>query len=155
MQEIYILLGEILEISQIIEYNLALLIKYNEYIERLKCDKRIKRSDLFGKDVDKMHNQLLSGTLGQIINKVKEINVFSSESIDKLYKVLNERNNLVHRFFKDNNFSTIERFGQKYNKILQNLDLTLNNMKDINNKLCDIINGQQMEFSNLYKNCKF
>ena len=30
MQEIYILLGEILEISQIVEYNLALLIKYRE-----------------------------------------------------------------------------------------------------------------------------
>ncbi|MBQ8749976.1 MAG: hypothetical protein IJZ29_06035 [Clostridia bacterium] len=152
MQEIYLLVGEIIEVSQVIEYNLVLVIKYSEYIKKFKGKGNITHKDfmLFEKEVQKMHNGLLSSTLGQIINKVKEIDIFNSESIEKLFSLLKTRNDLVHKFFKDNNFNEIERFSNKYNQIVASLGAVLKNMQDINAKLCDIINGQQIEFSNLF-----
>ena len=53
--------------------------------------------------------------------------------------------------FKDNNFNQIERFGKRYGEIVQSLGEKLRSMQEINFKLCEIINGQQIEFSNLLK----
>ena len=155
MQEIYCLVGEIVEASQVIEYNLALIIKYSEFIGKLKEKGRGKRSENviagFEREVDAMHKEISNFTLGQIINKVRDLGIFSTSSIDKLYKLLNFRNSLVHRFFKDNNFNQIERFGKRYGEIVQSLGEKLRSMQEINFKLCEIINGQQIEFSNLLK----
>lgn len=155
MQEVYLLVGEILEVSQVIEYNLALVIKYSEYINKLKKINKVVKRDFanFEKDVEILHSQLMSSTLGQIITKVKEVGVFSAESIDKLYNLLKERNYLVHKFFKVNNFNEIPRFSNKYNGILQCLNDMLINMQVINSKLYNIIKSQQIEFSNLMNKC--
>ena len=153
MQEIYCLVGEIVEASQVIEYNLALIIKYSEFIGKLKVKGRGKKGESvvagFEKEVEAMHKEISNFTLGQIINKVKDLGIFSLSSIDKLYKLLNFRNSLVHRFFKDNNFNQIERFSKRYGTLMQNLGEKLRSMQAINFKLCEIINGQQIEFTNL------
>lgn len=153
MQEVYCLVGELVEVSQVIEYNLALIIKYSEFIGRLKANGKNSAKKLpdFEKEVDAMHKEISGFTLGQIINKVKSLEIFSSASVDKLYTLLNFRNSLVHRFFKDNNFNQIERFGAKYNAITRNLGEKLVSMQEINYKLCEIIKGQQVEFSNLIR----
>lgn len=153
MQEIYLALGEIVEVSQVIEYNLATLIKYNEYIKKFKENHKLSKRDYdsFFEEVEVMYTELNSSTLGQIINKLKEVDIFNSSSIQKLYDLLKERNYLVHRFFKDNNFNEIKVYSQKYNDICKRLQTTFLNMQDINYKLCEIIKGMQIEFSNISK----
>ena len=153
MQEIYLALGEIVEVSQVIEYNLATLIKYNEYIKKFKDNHKLSKRDYdnFFEEVEVMYTELNSSTLGQIINKLKEVDIFNSSSIQKLYDLLKERNYLVHRFFKDNNFNEIKVYSQKYNDICKRLQTTFLNMQDINYKLCEIIKGMQIEFSNISK----
>lgn len=150
MQEIYCLIGEIVEISQVIEYNLALTIKYNEYINFYKSKKN-NDVETFEKEVGSLHKEMSTFTLGQLIHKVKEVDIFTSASIDKLFKLLSFRNELVHNYFKVNNFSILERFSTQYRKIIENLSENLTNMQMINKKLCEIIKSQQIEFSNLYK----
>ena len=153
MQEIYCLVGEIVETSQVIEYNLALIIKYSEFISKMKTGgkKSLNMIGNFEKEVEAMHKEISNFTLGQIIKKVRDLDIFNATSVDKLYKLLNFRNNLVHRFFKDNDFNQIERFGKEYGEIVHNLYGKLHSMQEVNFKLCDIINGQQIEFSNLLK----
>jgi hypothetical protein len=87
MEEIYNLIGEILEIVQYIEWNIVVL-------ACRECDE----------DSDELWGEMQTMTLGQVIKKAQQIEVFDEDNIEELEYILNKRNYLVHRYFKDQDF---------------------------------------------------
>ena len=89
IDELYCLIGEILENAQYIEWNLAVLI----------CKSNKVKSAF---NVEEFFDSMQSSTMGQIIRKAEEIKIFSNEDLTELKYILTKRNYLAHHFFKKN-----------------------------------------------------
>ena len=125
IDELYHLVGEIFEVAQYIEWNIALI----------ACKSRkLNVEDLFKKMQDM--------TMGQVINYAKKVEYFAEEDISELEYILDKRNYIAHQFFKINDIvkhkendvfiknkigeleNILERF-QNFNKALSNFYKTL------------------------------
>lgn len=89
INELYCLIGEILEVAQYIEWNLAVLICKSN---------RIKAAT----NEDELFDSMQTSTMGQIIGEAEKIKIFSNEDIKELKYILMKRNYLAHQFFKKN-----------------------------------------------------
>ena len=85
INELYCLVGEILENAQYIEWNIALIVSKSHNIDA---------TNLF----ENMQNM----TMGQIIGYAKKVEFFEVSDIEELEYILNKRNYLAHQFFKKN-----------------------------------------------------
>ena len=85
INELYCLVGEILENAQYIEWNIALIVSKSHNVEA---------TNLF----ENMQNM----TMGQIIGYAKKVEFFEESDIEELEYILNKRNYLAHQFFKKN-----------------------------------------------------
>lgn len=85
INELYGLFGEIFEIAQYIEWNIALISSKSQFN---------KAKNIF-EDMQEM-------TMGQIVNIAREVEYFENEDIEELEYILNKRNYLAHQFFKQN-----------------------------------------------------
>lgn len=130
MDEIYKKIGEVVELSQYIEHNLV----------AINCN--CKFGKVSQEEIDKLYNESVNSTLGTALNELRQSRVIDRESLDYLYSVLNDRNIMVHRFFKDHDFN--KNKSKKYLRdAIEYLSDKLKLMQDINDWLCDIIDEQK------------
>lgn len=103
-QEIYSLVGRIIELVQNIEYLLVDGIKmskilniYNKYnFVSYNYYKKIEQ------DIKELTDEMENMTFGKIINLVRTYEVLASDDIEYLESILSKRNQLVHKYFKYN-----------------------------------------------------
>lgn len=112
INELYGLFGEIFEIAQYIEWNIALISSKSQYN---------KAKNMF-EDMQEM-------TMGQIVNIARRVEYFENEDIEELEYILNKRNYLAHQFFKQNdivkhkeNYEFIDNKIRELNNILNRFD---------------------------------
>ena len=95
--------GFIMQLSQMIEYNLLNILAGNKYLDGIEelsiydfngYDKAAKDSN----DVLKYNNE---STLGKLLNKAVKEGIFTDNFIKVLEKVVEKRNYYTHQFFKD------------------------------------------------------
>ena len=110
INELYCLIGEILENAQYIEWNLAVLICKSNRIKTT-----LNEEELF--------DSMQTSTMGQIIGDAEKINIFSDEDLTELKYILMKRNYLAHHFFKKNDIVKHQ-----------------NNTGFLNNKICELRN---------------
>jgi len=55
-------------------------------------------------EAEELRESLSDKTLGAVINTVKKYNALNDNQLEELEKILRKRNNLVHHFFKENDF---------------------------------------------------
>ncbi|MDE6060890.1 MAG: hypothetical protein K2G31_05410 [Clostridia bacterium] len=85
IDQLYELFGEIFEVAQYIEWNVALIVSKSH---------NMTADDLF----EKMQYM----TLGQIVGYARNVEFFSDSDIEELEYILDKRNYLAHQFFKQN-----------------------------------------------------
>lgn len=144
MKRIYTLIGEIIKNTQYVEYNLALMIRCHTILKEFEKSNTID-IDLFNSVVEeasKIAYDLQYMTLGEIIYKVKNTRWLKLDEVNKLEKVLKNRNYLVHQYFKKHDVE--EGKGEDFIlKEIKYLDDILYNIRDVNDFLVKIVLRQQ------------
>lgn len=112
MKKIYTLVGKIIEIVQYLEHNLCVAIELDKIVcdldNEFYVDNNVIEKAL--KEANKLRNRMQSMSFGRIMKIVIKEDFLEQDIIDKLGKILQQRNLLVHRFFKDSNLKkAIER----------------------------------------------
>lgn len=112
MDNIRYLLGRIIEVVQYIEYNLSVALAYDATIKGLEQEKA-KKGFVDGKAklaIATRANELRASastmTFGALIATVSQANIMEKKDLDELEDILKTRNQLVHQFFKMNDFET-------------------------------------------------
>lgn len=147
MEKLYILIGQIIENAQYVEWNLALMLRCHTILKEFEdCDTiPLSVFENVIKDAEDLSYELSHQTLGEILRRVKETRLLKLNDILKLEKVLKERNKLVHQYFKKQDFnSTIN-----ITKEISYLEEILQNMHQVNVILADIINEQERQINSI------
>lgn len=144
MKRIYEMIGEIIKNTQYIEFNLALMIRCHTILKEFEKTDTID-IELFKSVVEeasKISYELQYMTLGEILRKVKNTRWLKLDEVNKLEKVLKDRNYLVHQYFKKHDVE--EGKGETFilNE-LRYLDGILDNIKVVNDILVRIVIKQQ------------
>ncbi len=139
-------IGFIVNLSQMVEYNLANILAFNDMFKKAKgVDSSSQHLDIqaFAKEANTWYEKLQTKPLGCIIGYAKEANFFKDEAIDKFKWICEERNFVIHRLFKEDlKLKHIETDPSFYFDRLENL---INEMYLMNNELCNIFNDLKKE----------
>ena len=125
MDEIYKLLGRILKTVQYIEWNLSLL------VAKTKGNPEITDENYLFRSMQEM-------TLGEIVSKARKTEIFSKDTLDKLENILNERNYLVHQFFKRTDFQDEINDEEEKAYAIKRLTEDLSSFKEFNEWLSNV-----------------
>lgn len=142
MNRIYNIIGQIIENSQYIEWNLALMLRCDTILKEFEETNTIplSRFESVMKEAENLAYELGHMTLGEIVRLVKETNQLSINEIEGLEKVLRTRNYLVHQYFKKHNIEEEKNNPIFIEKEINYLTNILNNMVQINSILAKIVN---------------
>ncbi len=116
INELYGLFGEIFEIAQYIEWNIALISSKSQFN---------KAKNIF-EDMQEM-------TMGQIVNIARGVEYFENEDIEELEYILNKRNYLAHQFFKQNDIVKHKENYKFIDNKIRELNNILNRFEKFNN----------------------
>jgi hypothetical protein len=89
-------------------------------------------------------------TMGQILFKVKQVKMFATSDVKCLEAVLNSRNAIVHKNFKDNSFNDKNWRNPNFiTKRESELLAILNEVIRINVAICQITDRQKQEYATM------
>lgn len=151
MERIYQLIGEIIEGTQYIEWNLALMMRYQTILKQFEKTSTIplKEFEQSQKKAEELAEEMQTMTLGEIIYLIRQMNTLNYQELGQLKEVLHNRNYIVHQYFKTidieqicNNQILWENEYQKLSKISQLI-------KAVNQILVRIINHQEEEYKSI------
>lgn len=100
-EKIFILIGELIELIQYIEWNLCIEL-----------------------DIDGLGKY----TLGQIKNMIIEEEIFEDDTADELVNILERRNDLIHKYFKRLDF---EKHSDNYSFLVNQFNYLSNFLKQV------------------------
>ena len=151
MEKIYQLIGQIIENSQYIQWNLALILRCNTILKEFERTNSIplSRFENVLQEADELADELSRMTLGEIIHRVKEIERLRGEDIEQLERVLRTRNYLVHQYFKKHNIEEEKQDANFINNEVKYLETILQKMYEVNSVLVEIINFEQAQLSTI------
>lgn len=139
MLEIYQKVGKIIEISQYIEWNLALLIRLRTVLRAF--DKNgtlpVDRYAAIEEQAKVFNVEMQNMTLGEIIGVVRTANIFAEDILSLLRKALGDRNDVVHKLFKQIDTARLKE-AEYVNRIFTYLNGVLENMYRVNNLVADV-----------------
>ena len=95
LEELWGKVGFIVNLSQMIEYNLANILAFSEILRDLF------EYNTFVSKANNLYDELSKRTFGYGLKRAKEINFFTEDSLKRLHKICAERNFVVHHLFKD------------------------------------------------------
>lgn len=149
MEHLWGKVGYIVQLSQMIEYNLAnilaldellrefkeadsmYLFEYNEYVER----------------ANKWYKKLEKNTFGFGLKRAKDVEFFNSEVQGRLEYICEERNFVVHRMFKEDLF--FKHLESDPGFYYDRLEKLIEEMYQINENLNQIVTKQKEEFQSI------
>ena len=142
--------GFIVNLSQMIEYNLSNILAFDEILREFE-DKEsmtiLEFNDLTTK-ANEWYKKLQSKPLGNILKRVKEVEFFSIDTIERIKAMCEERNYVVHQLFKEDlKLKYLKTDPSYYFERLENL---IEEMYSINNDLSDILEKQKNEYKLIY-----
>ena len=153
MREIYCLLGQIVETAQYIEYNLALMIRLNEVLKEFYRRGAVSIDEYEYWEIEEearyLQDQLNNMTMGNILNMVRRVRLFSYGEAEVLKRVLENRNAIIHRFFKDDDFGANAENPAFINGKKRRLREILSEMKTVNAGLCEVVRMLRLEYESI------
>ena len=107
---IYYLVGKIIENVQDIEYNLIEGTKIARILNVFERHKKVSPTYFHKIEMDtkRLVDEMVNMTFGQLMGIVRQNEFLSSDDMDYLESLLSKRNQLVHQYFKYN------EMNQKY-----------------------------------------
>lgn len=143
-------IGFIVNLSQMIEYNLANILGLNEILsafDEIDSINFIDYNDLV-KKTNKWYEKLTKKELGKLQGFIEEKNIFTKDFINEIDHIREERNYFIHHIFKDDLFSKeFQNNPKQYILRLQNL---VDRMNEINLEICSIFENMKKEVKSIY-----
>jgi len=138
--------GFIVELSQMVEYNLANILAFDEILREFeeRDSVFVIEYNEFAESANKWYKDLSGMSLGKILKRAREIQFFTKESEDLLAQAIEKRNYVVHQLFKEDlkekHLENDPTFY--YDKLEETIDL----LHSINESLIGIFKRQKNEF---------
>lgn len=143
-------IGFIVNLSQMIEYNLANILGLNEILSafnEIETMNNVDYNELVKKS-NKWYETLIKKELGTLQNFIKQKNIFTEDFINEIDHLRKERNYFIHHIFKDDLFSKeFQNYPKQYIPRLQDL---IGRMNEANNILCKIFSNMKKEVKLIY-----
>lgn len=138
--EIYTLVGKIIEGVQTIEYLLVDGIKMAKILNVFNKYNEISENyyHKIEQDIKKLTDEMENMTFGNIINLIRIHEVLSNDDIEYLESILSKRNQLVHKYFKHSDFELsddvkynyLQKFYSDINEFINYLNDVIDEMKE-------------------------
>ncbi len=152
IEEIYYTVGRIIENSQFLEWNLALIVHYHIILREFKetGELPVHRYNQLEKQAKELRDKMKTMTLGEILMTAKEVRGITEHDVRLLRQVLTDRNYIVHVFFKDNDFNAAYDDYVFLQRKQRELDRILEDMKEMNDTLCAIALEQKRTYDSIF-----
>ena len=138
--EIYTLVGKIIEGVQTIEYLLVDGVKMAKILNVFNKYNEISENyyHKIEQDIKKLTDEMENMTFGNIINLIRVHEVLSNDDIEYLESILSKRNQLVHKYFKHSDFELsdevkynyLQKFYSDINEFINYLNEVIEEMKE-------------------------
>ena len=142
--------GFIVNLSQMVEYNLANILSADELLRGFDTDNSMRIVD-YNELVQKsneMYHKLSGIPLGGVLKQAKKVNFFNEDGLELLEKACKKRNYVVHNLFRDDlKPRHLETDPEFYFEELEN---TIEILHEINEVLTKIFERQKQEFEFIY-----
>ena len=150
LQKIWAQVGFIVQLSQMVEYNLANIIASNEILGKLENKDSIyvfEYNDL-AEESNRWYKKLSKSTFGAVIKRANDVKFFTEESYKLLEDALKKRNYVMHQFFKDDlTKKVLETNPMEYfDELAEIVDV----LKKVNDDLLLIFKKQKVELNRWY-----
>ena len=132
--EIYTLVGKIIEGVQTIEYLLVDGIKMAKILNVFNKYNEISENyyHKIEQDIKKLTDEMENMTFGNIINLIRVHEVLSNDDIEYLESILSKRNQLVHKYFKHSDFELSDEVKYNYlHKFYSDINEFINYLNDV------------------------
>lgn len=149
-KKIWEMVGFIVNLSQMIEYNLANILALNEilvafdkeeFMFEFEYAKLLKKTDEWYKKIDKLE-------LGKLLENIKSKTDFTEEFIVFLTEIRTERNYFVHNVFKEDLFTKELQNNPK--QFIPRLQQLIGKMHSANEELVNIFADMKKEVKLIY-----
>ena len=144
------MVGFVVNLSQMIEYNLANILALNEilvafdkeeFMFEFEYAKLLKKTDEWYKKIDKLE-------LGKLLENIKSRTDFTEEFIVFLTEIRTERNYFVHNVFKEDLFT--KEFQNNPKQFIPRLQQLIGKMHSANEELINIFADMKKEVKLIY-----
>ena len=138
--------GLIVHLSQLIEYNVANILAFDDLLSKFnnKNDMYSFEYEQFKKQAEDLYEELSFQTMGGCLQKAKDVRFFTKKSYKRLQAICNERNWAAHQLFKEDlelkHLETDPIFY--YNR----LEYIIGEMTAINDDLVEIFENQKKAY---------
>ena len=142
--------GFVVNLSQMIEYNLANILALNEILVAFDNEESMfvfEYSELL-KNADEWYKKLDKFELGKILNEIKNKSIITEGFITFLDKIRLERNYFVHNVFKEDLFT--KAFQDNPKQFIPRLQDLIGNMNMANEELVRIFADMKKEVKLIY-----
>ena len=146
-REMYSLVGVIVHVSQMLEYNLANIIavkKMQIAVEKTESTTLIEFDGLKQK-CEVEYKRINKLTLGKIIDELKKIDIFDSDKIENINEVLSQRNHIVHNVFKEDLFSKKFSDIMEVDGYIDTLNGVEERIKELNDYVVEIFKQNKIQ----------
>ena len=143
--EIYTLVGKIIEGVQTIEYLLVDGIKMAKILNVFNKYNEISENyyHKIEQDIKKLTDEMENMTFGNIIYLIRIHEVLSNDDIEYLESILSKRNQLVHKYFKHSDFELSDEIKQNY------LQKFYNDINEFINYLNNVIEEMKEDYERI------
>lgn len=137
--------GFIVNLSQMVEYNLANILAFDEILREFEeTDSMfVFEYNEFAERSNNWYIKLSKSTLGGNLRRAKEIKFFTDESEELLSKAIEKRNYVIHNLFKDDLKNQYLETNPKF--YFDELEDTIELLHSINESLVEIFKLQKEE----------
>lgn len=135
--------GYIVQLSQMIEYNLANILALDELLREFnKADSMyLFEYNEYAERANKWYQKLEKNTFGFGLKRAKDIEFFESEVQERLKHICEERNFVVHRLFKEDLF--LRHLDSNPDFYYDRLETLIEEMYRVNESLNQIVIKQK------------
>ena len=149
-KKVWVMVGFVVNLSQMIEYNLANILALNEILVAFDKDDSMyefEYTELLRK-TDDWYKKLDRFELGKLLENIESRTDFTKEFIDFLTDIRTERNFFVHNVFKDDLFT--KAFQDNPKQYIPRLQELIVKMHAANDELIRIFAEMKKEVKMIY-----
>ena len=143
--KIWEMIGFIVNLSQMIEYNIANIVALNELLGDLNNNANNSPIDdnAVVKKSQSLYETLSTKELGRLLGESTKKRIFESDLIAKIDEVRASRNHYIHHFFKEDLFT--KNFQERPRYLMPEIQKTIANMKNLNDELVGVFDHLKQE----------
>lgn len=145
LKELWGKVGLIVNLSQMIEYTLANVLAFDEILREFEeTDSMfVLEYNEFAAKANEWYNKLNNKPLGVGVRRAQEIKFFTEESEKELERILEERNYVIHKLFKED--LVTQELETNPTVYFERLETLIEDMYNANNDLNEIFRKRNVK----------